>query len=118
MPLWKAHGGAGVPCRLTVGRRASRSPPCVWRVPISWGVHVVFREGFRVRRAASFVCAVVLASMLAACTSSDDEPARDPVGTKDDPVKLSFMTYGPEEEVEAYESIVQQFNETHEGVSP
>lgn len=62
------------------------------------------------------MCAVVLASMLAACTSSDDEPARDPVGTKDDPVKLSFMTYGPEEEVEAYESIVQQFNETHEGV--
>ncbi|WP_167880444.1 ABC transporter substrate-binding protein [Nocardioides guangzhouensis] len=67
------------------------------------------------RRAASFVCAVVLASMLAACTS-DDEPTPDPVGTKDDPVKLSFMTYGPDEEVEAYESIVEDFNETHDGV--
>src|SRR5262245_14191499 len=75
------------------------------------GRHVVIREGFRVRRAASFVCAVVLASMLAACTSSDDEPTRDPVGTRNDPVKLSFMTYGPEEEVEAYEAIVKQFNE-------
>jgi multiple sugar transport system substrate-binding protein len=58
----------------------------------------------------------VLASALAACTSDGDDPTPDPVGTKDKPVKLSFMTYGPEAEVEAYEAIVEQFNESHEGV--
>jgi multiple sugar transport system substrate-binding protein len=62
-------------------------------------------------------CATLLVAALAsACTDEAEPDTKDPVGTKDDPVRLSFMTYGPEEEVEAYESIVEDFNATHEGI--
>jgi multiple sugar transport system substrate-binding protein len=59
--------------------------------------------------------AMLLTAALAGACTNDDEPGQDPIGTKTDPVQLTFMTYGPEEETAAFESAVKRFNETHEG---
>ena len=68
------------------------------------------------RRGAATAVAVVLTAVLAGACTSDEDPTEDPVGTKKDPVQLSFMTYGPEEEAAAFEKTVKEFNETHEGI--
>ena len=62
------------------------------------------------------VAMLLTAALAGACTNDDDDPGQDPIGTKTDPVQLSFMTYGPEEETAAFESTVKTFNETHDGV--
>lgn len=60
------------------------------------------------------VCGAVLLAMLAgACDTETGEPQQDPVGTVKNPVKLSFMAYGADEEVEAMQSTVDQFNVDH-----
>ncbi len=61
-------------------------------------------------------CVAVLMSVLAGACTSDEKPTTDPIGTKTDPVELSFMTYGPEEESEAFEATVKKFNASHEGI--
>ena len=55
------------------------------------------------RRAAGVACAMALVAALAgACTDDDGgSTTNDPIGTKDDPVQLSFMTYGPDDEASA-----------------
>ena len=69
------------------------------------------------RRAAGVACAMALVAALAgACTDDENGPANDPIGTKDDPVQLSFMTYGPDDEAAAYEKVVQEFNDSQDGI--
>jgi multiple sugar transport system substrate-binding protein len=64
------------------------------------------------------VGATVLVAMLAgACRGDGEEPGADPTGTVTDPVVLTFMAYGPEEEVAAYEQMVTNFNDTRDDVS-
>ncbi len=60
--------------------------------------------------------AMVLTAALAGACTSDDDPTQDPIGTKTDPVQLTFMTYGPDEEAAAFERTVQRFNDAHEGI--
>ena len=62
------------------------------------------------------VMAMLLTAVLAGACTNDGEPGQDPIGTKTDPVQLSFMTYGPEEEAAAFEKTIKTFNETHEGI--
>jgi multiple sugar transport system substrate-binding protein len=52
-----------------------------------------------------------------ACRGDSTSPSIDPTGTVQRPVVLTFMAYGPEEEVAAYESMVKAFNDKNEGVS-
>ncbi len=58
----------------------------------------------------------LLATLVAGCQSSGGGPIDDPVGTTKKPVKLTFMAYGPDEEVAAYEKTVDRFNEANETV--
>jgi multiple sugar transport system substrate-binding protein len=70
-----------------------------------------------VRRAA-LVGLVMLSVLVAgACRGESDDPDIDPTGTAQRPVVLTFMAYGPEEEVSAYESMVKRFNDASDGVS-
>ena len=62
------------------------------------------------------VVAMLLTAALAGACTNGEEPGQDPIGTKTDPVQITFMTYGPEEEAAAFEKTVKQFNETHEGI--
>ena len=62
------------------------------------------------------VVAMLLTAALAGACTNDEEPGQDPIGTRTDPVQLTFMTYGPEEEAAAFEETVKHFNETHEGI--
>jgi multiple sugar transport system substrate-binding protein len=62
------------------------------------------------------VVAMLLTAALAGACTNEKAPAQDPIGTKAEPVQLTFMTYGPEEEAAAFESTVKRFNATHEGI--
>jgi multiple sugar transport system substrate-binding protein len=62
------------------------------------------------------VVAMLLTAALAGACTNDEDPDQDPVGTKTDPVQLTFLTYGSEDETAAFESTVKKFNETHEGI--
>ncbi len=57
--------------------------------------------------------AVLLALFAGACDSDTGEPQADPIGTVKKPIKLTFMAYGPDEEVAAMQSTVDQFNKEH-----
>lgn len=59
-------------------------------------------------------CGAILLSLLAAgCETETGQPKADPTGTVKKPVKLTFMAYGAEEEVEAMQSTVDEFNSEH-----
>lgn len=53
---------------------------------------------------------VLLALVAGACDTETGPPEPDPTGTAKNPVKLSFLAYGPEEEVAAMQSTVDNFN--------
>ncbi|MDT0203782.1 extracellular solute-binding protein [Nocardioides sp. AE5] len=55
--------------------------------------------------------ALLLAFVAGACTTSTQPPKVDPTGSVADPVALTFLAYGPAEEVTAMESMVARFNE-------
>ena len=69
-------------------------------------------------RRTALVCLVMLSVLVAgACRGDSDDPDTDPTGTIQRPVVLTFMAYGPDEEVSAYESMVKSFNNMSQGVS-
>src|SRR5699024_5374264 len=72
-------------------------------------------ENLVARRAAA-VGMALLATLFAGCQTAGDDPVDDPVGTTKKPVKLTFMAYGPDEEVAAYEKTVNRFNRENETV--
>lgn len=66
------------------------------------------------RTRTALVCVTALLAVLTgACESQGDDPTVDPTGTAKKPVKLTFMAYGPDEEVEAMQSTVDRFNSEH-----
>lgn len=69
-----------------------------------------------VARRAAAVGIALLATLVAGCQTAGEGPVEDPVGTTKKPVKLTFMAYGPDEEVAAYEKTVKRFNDANETV--
>lgn len=65
------------------------------------------------RRTALATMSALLLMAAPACTGTDPL-VEGPIGTKDDPVKLSFMAYGAPEELDAYRAMVTQYNAEHE----
>jgi multiple sugar transport system substrate-binding protein len=70
-----------------------------------------------VRRTALVSMMVVVTALVGACRGDTPDPKADPTETSGKPVVLRFMAYGPTEEVEAYQSMVDRFNDENEGVS-
>lgn len=64
-------------------------------------------------RAAWLLVVVLCAALTTACESDAPSPEADPTGTVRDPVVLDFLAYGPPEEVRAYESMVERFNDAN-----
>lgn len=54
--------------------------------------------------------------LVAGCQTAGSGPVDDPVGTKKKPVQVTFMAYGPDEEVAAYQKTVKRFNNLNETV--
>ena len=63
----------------------------------------------------SWLAALVLGLVvpLAACQVESPVPPPEPTPPAGDPVALDFLAYGPEEEVAAYQSMVDRFNNDH-----
>ncbi len=59
---------------------------------------------------------LLLGTLVVGCQSDGGPPVHDPVGTTKKPVKLTFMAYGPQEEVEAMQETVDRFNASTETV--
>lgn len=61
---------------------------------------------------------LVTAALVSACDAQPPVPDPDPEPTLTvgQPVTLDFLAYGPEEEVEAYRSMVERFNRDNPGV--
>jgi multiple sugar transport system substrate-binding protein len=66
------------------------------------------------RRFALFSCALLVALTGAACTSDPDPtsapPTGRPTGTEEKPRQITFGAFGSEEEVAAFQSVVDSFN--------
>lgn len=65
--------------------------------------------GLKARVAAVGVL-VLLASLAVGCQTEPTPAEKDPKGTKKHPVELTFLAYGPKEEVAAMTSTVEKFN--------
>lgn len=63
------------------------------------------------KRRVRAVAGLLLCGLVAAgCQSGGEAPPNDPSGTQKKPVKLTFLAYGADEEVEALQSSVNRFN--------
>lgn len=71
-----------------------------------------------VRSRAKLACGVATVALFAgACGADAKPPTIDPTGSVSEPIPLTFLAYGPEEEVAGMESMVAEFNEANPTVT-
>ncbi|MDN5893766.1 MAG: extracellular solute-binding protein [Nocardioides sp.] len=68
-------------------------------------------KGSCVKTRLALICGVTMIAVLAGACETDNGPSKpDPVGTAKKPVELTFMAYGPDEEVKAMQSSIDAYN--------
>ncbi|MBD8870533.1 ABC transporter substrate-binding protein [Nocardioides donggukensis] len=67
-------------------------------------------------QAACAVAMVLIAGFGTACEGDATDPGAEPTGASGESVELEFLAYGADDEVAAYESMVQRFNDDNPGV--
>lgn len=87
------------------------APAIVGRVPISCRGMAQLTKGSGLRTRLALFCGVTMVAALAVGCQTDDGPSEpDPVGTAKKPIQLTYMAYGPAEEVEAMQSSIDRYN--------